>query len=299
MRTDVTFTSDGLLIAGHLHTPDEPTAGQRPAIVVGHPAAGVKEQAAGQYARQLAERGFITLAFDAAHQGESAGLPRGLEDPAQRIEDIRAAVSALSVRNEVDPDRIGLLGICASGGYAVPAAATDPRIKAVATVSATDVGQQFRDGPDGNQDPSVAQGMLAAAAAARTAEAGGAEPATFPIFPADEQTAKAAGQHVFDGWQYYCTDRARHPRAAKEFTWNSVDRILAFDAFRLIDQIAPRPLLMVVGTDALTRHMTTDAFERAAEPKRLHWVKDAGHVDLYDLATTPVVEVLADFFGRL
>lgn len=78
-----------------------------------------------------------------------------------------------------------------------------------------------------------------------------------------------------------------------------MDRILAFDAFRLIDQIAPRPLLMVVGADALTKHMTTDAFERAAEPKRLHWIENAGHVDLYDLATTPVVGVLPDFFGRL
>jgi fermentation-respiration switch protein FrsA (DUF1100 family) len=183
LRTDVTFPSAGLNLAGHLYIPDGESGGPLPAIVVSHPASGVKEQAAGLYAERLAREGFVTLAWDAAFQGESEGEPRGLEDPAHRIEDIKAAVSFLSVRDEVDAERIGALGICASGGYVIPASANDHPVKAVATVSAADLGRQFREGADGQQDPAVIQGMLDTAAAARTAEARGEGIGTFPIFP--------------------------------------------------------------------------------------------------------------------
>src|SRR5882757_259718 len=201
MKTPVTFDSAGLTLAGHLYSPDDQSRGPRPAIVVGHPGSGVKEQAAGLYAQRLAELGFVTLAFDAAYQGESEGTPRGLEDPAHRVEDIKAAVSFLSVRADVAADRIGTLGICASGGYAVSASATDHRIKAVATVSAVDMGRQFREGADGKQDPAVIQGVLDAAAAARTAEAGGAGSQTFPLFPdTAEQAWALGGRHGFEGF---------------------------------------------------------------------------------------------------
>ena len=298
MRTTVRFDSAGTTLVGHLYTPDDTASCLRSAIVVGHPASAVKEQAAGLYARRLAEQGFITLAFDAAHQGESEGLPRGLEDPAHRIEDIKAAVSFLSIRDEVDPDRIGALGICASGGYVIPAAATDHRIKAVATVSATDIGRLFREGPDGTQDPAVIQAMLDAAATARTAEARGEAPASVPIFPDTRQQARSGGQHAYEGWEYYRTDRAQHPRSATTFTWNSIDRIAAFDPFTVIHLIAPRPLLMIVGTDALTARMTADAFEAAHEPKQLRWIDSASHVDLYDMDqyVNPAVATLTEFF---
>ncbi|NMO56844.1 alpha/beta hydrolase [Actinoplanes sp. TBRC 11911] len=298
-RIDVTFDSAGIPLAGHLYLPDGDTDGPRPAIVVGHPASGVKEQAAGLYASRLAEQGFITLAFDAAHQGESGGLPRGLEDPAQRVEDLKAAVSFLSARLEVDPTRIGALGICASGGYVIPAAATDHRIRAVATISAADIGRQFREGADGRQAPAVIQAMLDAAAAARTAEARGEGVGTFPIFPDTAEEARAlGGQHGFEGFEYYCTDRGQHPRSAKKFTWSSIDRIAAFDPFRFIAMIAPRPLFMIVGTEAITRHMSNEAFNGAREPKELLWVDGASHVDLYDKPeyVDPAVERLAGFF---
>lgn len=300
MQKNVTFPSAGLELAGHLHVPEADATGPRPAVVVGHPASGVKEQAAGLYARRLAERGFVTLAFDAAFQGESKGLPRGLEDPSHRIEDLKAAVSFLAARSEVDPERIGALGICASGGYVIPAAATDHRVKAVATVSAADIGRQFREGADGAQDPTVVQAMLDSAADARTAAARGEDMITFPIFPATAEEARAAGgQHGFEGFEYYCTDRARHPRSTKEFTWDSIDRIVAFDPFRFIGLIAPRPLLMIVGTEAVTRHMTTEAYEIAQEPKRLRWIDGASHVDLYDREqyVGPAVDELTAFYA--
>ena len=145
-KTNVTYDSAGIPLAGHLYTPDDSHTGPRPAIVVGHPGSGVKEQAAGLYARHLSEEGFVTLAFDAAYQGQSEGEPHTLEDPFHRVEDIKSAVTFLSLRDEVDAERIGALGICASGGYVMPAAATDHRVKAVATVSAVDEGSVFRDG---------------------------------------------------------------------------------------------------------------------------------------------------------
>ncbi|WP_089100022.1 alpha/beta hydrolase [Streptomyces hyaluromycini] len=298
MQTHVTFPSAGLKIAGHLYTPDGDTTGPRPAVVVGHPGSGVKEQAAGVYARRLAEHGFVTLAFDAAHQGESEGEPRGLEDPAQRVEDLRAAVSFLTTREEADPDRISALGICASGGYALAAAATDQRIRAVATVSAVDIARQFRHGADGGQDPAVLRGMLAAAAAARTAEARGEGVRAFPLFPGTEDEARAGGPHVHEGWEYYRTPRGRHPRAAEELTWNSVDRITGFDAFHALELLAPRPLLMIVGREAVTSWMSVAAFQRVTGPKELHWIDGATHVGLYDRDeyVTPAVAKLAAFF---
>jgi len=193
MKADVAFDSAGLSLAGNLYRPDNQVTGQLPAIVVGHPGSGVKEQAAGLYAERLAHAGLISLAFDSAHQGESEGLPRGLEDPAHRVEDLKAAVSYLSTREDVDPDRIGVLGICASGGYALSATAADHRIRAVATVSGVDIASQFRNGADGAQDPTVFRSMLQAAAAARTAEARGGGAGTFPIFPQSAEEARSMG----------------------------------------------------------------------------------------------------------
>lgn len=296
-KITVEFDSQGLRIAGHLYLP---AGNNLPAVVVGHPGSSVKEQSAGLYARKLAENGYAALAFDAAYQGESEGLPRGLEDPAHRIEDHKAAVSFLTTRPEVDADRIGALGICASGGYILNATATDRRIRAVATVSGVDVARQFRLGADGDQDPAVFQGMLAAAAAARTAEARGEGTQYFPLFPATpEQGRELGGEHGFEGVEYYCTPRGEHPRSTKALPWQSIDHLALFDAWTAVPLIGDRPMLSVIGRRAVTAWMGIDAFQRHTGPKRLVWVDGASHVDLYDKReyVDPAVKEISAFFA--
>jgi hypothetical protein len=298
-KTDVTFDSAGITLAGHLYTPGTRGDGSWPGLVVGHPGSGVKEQAAGLYASRLAEQGFITLAFDAAYQGESGGEPRGLEDPAHRVEDLKAAVSYLTTRPEADADRIGILGICASGGYVLPATGSDHRIKAVATVSAVDIARQFRLGADGAQDPAVFQGMLDAAANARTAAARGEKPPALTLFPETIEQARAlGGEHGAEGFEYYRTPRAQHPRSASFLDWTSIDKMATFDAFAPVPLIGQRPLLMIAGTRAVTSWMSVQAFQKPTGPKELHWIDGASHVDLYDKEqyVGPAVEKLACFF---
>lgn len=282
-RTTVRFDSAGIPLAAHLHTPDKPAPGPLPALVVGHPGTGVKEQTSGTYARRMAERGFVALAFDAAYQGESGGLPRGLEDPAQRVEDFKAAVSYLTTRDEVDADRVGLLGICASGSYSLAATGGDHRVKAVATVSTAEPARQFRLGADGTQDPGVFQSLLDAAAAARSAAARGEDPGAMTMFPQTAEQARAlGGEHGVEGFEYYCTARGEHERSAKTLAWESIDRMSLHDAFLAVPLIGPRPMLQIIGERAVTAWMAVEAHQRATGPKEIHWIKGASHVDMYD-----------------
>ncbi|MFI6996318.1 alpha/beta hydrolase [Nocardia sp. NPDC050175] len=300
-KTDVLFDSAGITLAGHLYLPGPSHDQPRPAIVVGHPGSGVKEQAAGLYAALLAEKGFVALAFDAAYQGESGGEQRGLEDPAQRVEDLKAAISYLTTRPEVDADRIGALGICASGGYALAAAGSDHRVRAVATVSGVDIARQFRLGADGTQDPAVFQSMLDAAASARTAAAGGAKPDPLTLFPETIEQARAlGGAHGAEGFEYYRTPRGQHPRSARFFDWRSIDKMATFDAFAAVPLIGRRPLLMIVGSRAVTVWMSIEAFQKTLGPKEIHWIDGASHVDLYDKEqyVGPAIEKLADHFTQ-
>lgn len=296
----VTFRSNGLTIAGMLYLPFDFHLSDElhPAVIVGHPGAGVKEQASGLYAGLLAEKGYAALAFDAAYQGESEGLPRNYEDPAQRTEDIKAAVTFLSSMSEIDPERIGVLGICASGGYGVAATATDHRIKVLATVSAAGIGHQLRKGGDGLQNPEVIQNLLDYAKMDRINVEAGQEPGEFPIFPASAEEARSLGEHVYEGWEYYCTERGYHPRSAKTFTWKSVELAAGFDAFRFAEMIAPRPLLMIAGSEAKTLWMTQEAMENAQNPKELVIIDGATHVDLYDKMefVAPAVTQIVDFY---
>jgi uncharacterized protein len=289
MKLDVSFPSTGLRIAGILHLPDAAAAGPRPAIVVGHPGGGVKEQTASVYAGRLARAGFAALVFDAAYQGESEGEPRGLENPWQRAEDVKAAVSYLSTRDDIDPDRIGALGICASGGYVPFAAQTDLRIKAVASVAGTDMGMAMRDGVDGGQSPETTRAMLEASAAARTAEARG-EPVPRQEWITEEIDAET--------YEYYRTPRGYHPRAVQPWPVRSLDLLIGYDSFALNRLISPRPLLVIVGEHSDKAHMSHASYDRAAEPKELLTIEGATHISLYDTDAhvTQAVARLTAFF---
>ncbi|MFC8386590.1 alpha/beta hydrolase [Nocardia sp. NPDC057272] len=300
MRTSVNFSSNGLRMAGILFTPDNRTGERLPAVVVSHPGGGVKEQTASIYAQRLADKGYAALVFDAAYQGESEGEPRFLEDPFQRSEDVKSAVTFLTTRDDVDPTRIGALGICASGGYVPFAAQTDHRIKAVATVSGLDIGDYLSNGLGRTQDPSVLQEMLDAAGALRTAEAQGAEPNYQIWAPPSAEGLEQAPELFRDAHDYYRTPRGQHERSENKWPLQSIDRIAQFDAYAKIAMISPRPLLMIVGSKADTAYFSEEAVAEAAEPKELFVVDGATHVDLYDLDqyVTPAVNKLDEFFGK-
>jgi fermentation-respiration switch protein FrsA (DUF1100 family) len=300
MRTSVNFPSNGLRLAGILFTPDNRAGERLPAVVVSHPGGGVKEQTASIYAQRLADKGYAALVFDAAYQGESEGEPRFLEDPFQRSEDVKSAVTFLTTRDDIDPARIGALGICASGGYVPFAAQTDHRIKAVATVSGLDIGDYLSNGLGRTQDPSVLREMLDAAGALRTAEAQGAEPNYQIWAPPSAEGLEDAPELFREAHDYYRTPRAQHPRSENKWPLQSIDRIAQFDAYAKIAMISPRPLLMIVGSKADTAYFSEEAVAKAAEPKELFVVDGASHIDLYDVDqyVTPAVEKLDEFFGK-
>jgi len=294
MRTDVRFPTNGLQLAGHLYLPDnlpENAEGPLPAIVIGHQTTGVKEQAPAVYAQRLVKEGFAILTFDAAFQGESEGQPHGLEDPFQRAEDFRAAVSYLTSRDDIDPDRIGVMGICGSGAYVPYAAQTDHRMRAVAGVSGTDVPSFFRDA-----DPEGWKQMVASSGKLRSKEAAGAPAATFPVLPekAEADTPAPVAEFI----DFYKTPRGRHPRSTGEMVTRSADLLDQFDSFADVAKIAPRPLLMIAGTEAFTRGFSEKAVADSPGNAELFLVEGATHVDLYDRDpyVAAAVAKLTEFF---
>lgn len=290
----VSFKNRDMLVAGHLYSPKKKVDGKRyTAIVVGHPFNGVKEQTSGLHAAMLAELGYVALAYDATHYGESGGEPRQEEVPSDRVEDFSAAVDFLTTLDYVDAERIGVLGVCASGGYAICAAQQESRFKAIATVSMFNMGRAHREGPLG--DPKE---LLKEVAAQRTREANG-EPVKYiqPIpLVADDNTPPL----IRDFIGYYTTSRGKHPRNLMQYTMTSVARLINFFPFAQIETISPRPILMIVGELAQSRFFTDEAYEKAAAPKELFIVPGAGHVDLYDRPESLAISLpkLDEFFSQ-
>ncbi|GEA02517.1 hypothetical protein KUL17_14140 [Alteromonas sp. KUL17] len=270
-----------------------------PAIVVSHPGGGVKEQTAGTYAKKLAEKGYIALAYDASYQGESGGEPRQLENPHVRTEDVSAAIDYLTTLDYVDNERIGAMGICAGAGYTANAAINDRRIKAVGTVSMVNIGQMFRNGWDNNVKDSEALPYLEAGSASRTSDASGNDTATMPMAPLKEENAP--NEELRQAWEYYHTDRAAYCTAPGFGTARSLTQLISYDAFFKAEAFLTQPLLTVVGSNAGSKWMSDDLMARAAtSDKTMHVIEGANHMDLYDgeAEITNAMSALETFFNR-
>ena len=282
-RQQVTFHNRFLIdVAGNLYFPaDYDPAKKYAAIIVGHPFGGVKEQTSGLHARKLAEMGYVTLAFDASYYGESGGYPRRIESPEVRVEDFSAAVDFLTNHPAVDADRIGVIGICGGGCYSVSAAQIDHRIKALATISMYDMGRARRQGVGDTQTYEQRMAILDEIGRQRTAEYGGAARKDIRALPekVDENTPKFA----IDFLDYYDNpERGKHPNSTGYYSYTSLAPMMNFFPFAQIETISPRPVLFIVGENAVSKYFSEDAYEKAAEPKELFVVPEASHVDLYD-----------------
>ncbi|EBG4071464.1 alpha/beta hydrolase [Salmonella enterica] len=297
----VKYNLHGIQIAANIYTPaNYDPAKKYPAIVVAHPNGGVKEQVAGLYAQRLAEQGYITITADAAYQGASGGMPRSVDKPANRIEDIHGMADYLSQYPGVDSARIGLLGICGGGGYSLKAAQTDKRFKALATISMFDSGLVRRNGYQDSQ-LSTLQERLKQASDARSREVATGEVSySGDANLTDEQIAKLPYDLYRQGYEYYWKTHA-HPNSTFRYTTSSLLELMRFDAQSNMDLIN-QPLLMMAGTKADSLYMTESAFQKATgtQNKKLFLIDGATHIETYWVPryVDAAMGQLDTFFGK-
>lgn len=274
-------------VGSNLFLPKELKVGQKyPAIIVGHPMGAVKEQSANLYATKMAERGFVTLSLDLSFWGESEGQPRNTVSPEIYAEDFSAAVDFLGTRDFVDRSRIGVIGICGSGSFAISAAKIDPRIQAIATVSMYNMGTASRNGLKHALTLEQRKQIIAEAAEQRYVEFLGGE-IKYTSGTVHELTDKSTPiEREF--YEFYRTSRGEvtpegvMPLTTTHPTSTSNVKFMNFYPFADIETISPRPMLFIAGENAHSREFSEDAYRLAAEPKELYIVPKAGHVDLYD-----------------
>lgn len=272
----------GITLAADLYKPKQ-AEGKLPAIAVSGPFGAVKEQSSGLYAQTMAERGFLAIAFDPSYTGESSGEPRYVASPDINTEDFSAAVDFLSIREDVDPERIGIIGICGWGGMALNAAAIDTRIKATVTVTMYDMSRVNANGYFDAMDADARYELRKKLNAQRTIDArngsyalagGGVDP-----LPED------APQFVKDYYDYYKTKRGYHKRSLNSNNGWNVTSSLSFINTPLLtysDEIRSA-VLMIHGEKAHSRYFSEDAFKKLkGDNKELLIIPGASHVDLYD-----------------
>jgi fermentation-respiration switch protein FrsA (DUF1100 family) len=298
----VIFKKFDLNIAGLLFLPKNFDENKKyPAIVITHPGGGVKEQCSSLYAKNMADAGYVALAFDASHQGESEGLPRYLEDPASRVEDIRSAVDYLTTLPYVNEEKIGAMGVCAGGGYTMSAIQTEYRIKAAAGISTWDVGDSAKNGFPGVNIENFMQKLLTEVGEQRTRENKGEEPKYLQYVPnSPEEIDENTSTIQKEAYEYYRTPRCEYPTSVNKYLFSSNDKLAAFDAFIHLDTVSPRPILLIVGSKADTIYFSNDAYFKAKEPKELYKIEGATHIDLYDKPeyVTQIVTKLTEYFDK-
>ena len=270
------------------------------AIVVGHPMGAVKEQSSNLYATKMAEQGFVTLSIDLSFWGESEGQPRNAVSPDIYAEDFSAAVDFLGTQAFIDRERIGVLGICGSGSFVISAAKIDPRMKAIATVSMYDMGAANRNGLRHSVSVDERKAAIAAAIVQRDVEfSGGATRYTSGTVHVLDENAHPIQREFYD---FYRTPRGEFtpkgssPELTTHPTLTGNLKFLNFYPLNDIETISPRPMLFIAGDQAHSREFSEEAYRLAGQPKELHWVQGAGHVDLYDRTDLIPWSKLAGFF---
>jgi fermentation-respiration switch protein FrsA (DUF1100 family) len=294
----VSFTSQGLSLVGDLRIPDDsPYAGPNglPALTFTGPLSGVRDQVVGTYAAWLAGKGFVTLAFDHRNFGDSEGEPRQHEDSAGKTADLRDSVGYLSQRPEVDADRVGVVGVCLGGGYAVRAAAFDPRVRAVAGVGGAYTSPQrviSQLGIDGYR------GILESAVTNLEREREGGEIAYVPAVSIDGPGA----MHGEEPFAYYGTERSKSAVWENRMTVDSTWQLLTLDSLSAADLLERTPFLVVHGTVDLycSPEGAQAVYDRATGPKRIEWLETENHIDIYDRPELvgPAVDHVAAFMAE-
>lgn len=267
--------------------PDFDEARKYPALVSVHPFGSCKEQTSSKvYGAALAKEGFVVIAYDASYQGASGGEPRWVEDPTQRVEDISHVIDYAVTLPYVDADRIGVVGICGGGGYALNATLTDKRIKAVVGVTPVNIGRLFREGFSGYNPI----GTLEAMAAQRTKEARGDQWQVNELLPAGPEAAKAAGLVERDVWEatdYYKTPRGQQPGGWTRMLFSHAQNTLAWDALAFTEMLMTQPMMVVIGGKPGAFGAYRDGMEAygrstASKDRQLVLLDDWSHYDIYD-----------------
>ena len=272
----------GITLVGDLYTPKD-SKGKLSAIAISGPFGAVKEQSSGLYAQTLAERGFVTLAFDPSYTGESSGTPRNVASPDINTEDFSAAVDYLSNLDIVNPDKIGILGICGFGGFAINAAAMDTRVKATTAITMYDMTRVSAKGYNDSVDENGRYENKVVLNEQRTADFKNGTYAKADGLP--EKLTGNEPQFVKDYWGYYKTKRGFHKRSINSNgNWNTTSSLSLIN--QPILQYAHEirtPVLIIHGENAHSRYFGEDAFKKLkGDNKALLIVKGANHVDLYD-----------------
>lgn len=287
----------GIKLAGDLYMPKNRTAEKLPAIAVSGPFGAVKEQSSGLYAQTMAERGFVTLAFDPSYTGESGGKPRLVASPDINTEDMSAAVDFLSAQPNVDPDKIGVIGICGFGGFALNAAAMDTRIKATVTSTMYDMSRVNANGYFDAMDKDARYALKEKLNTQRTEDFKNGAYAAEAGLP-DKLTGNEP-QFVKDYYDYYKTPRGYHKRSKNSNTGWNMTSSLSFINMPILtysDEIKSA-VLMIHGEKAHSRYFSEDAYKKlTGNNKELMIIPNANHTDLYDKTDIIPFDKMTQFF---
>jgi fermentation-respiration switch protein FrsA (DUF1100 family) len=295
----VTFKNRyGIALVGDLYLPKDRANRRLAALAVGGPFGAVKEQSSGLYAQTMAERGFVTLAFDPSYTGESSGEPRNVASPDINTEDFMAAVDYLGLHRSVDRERIGVIGICGWGGMALNAVAADKRVKAVVASTMYDMTRLMSKGYNDSVTLEQRTQTLEQLSRQRWADAKKGTPAYQPPY---NELHGGEAQFLIDYHDYYRTPRGYHPRAVNSgnaWTTTTPLSFMNMPILSYIKEISPRPVLFVHGEKAHSRYFSETAYANAAEPKELMIIPGAVHTDLYDKVDVIPFDKLTSFFNQ-